>query len=381
MRRLLPFGRKVCLFGLVLVIGFGSIGWWQRNALLRWYYVHRLSGAADGERETWVATVASLDSAVVPALLDCLGHDNLRACGNAEAVLVRLLRQWGNRDPRTHRLAEQVAERFAGFGRYGQRSALELAIIWLRAQPAGNMVPAPAAQAAGRLLLAATAVPDQGIQNRALALAEVLVDAVPRGQYGDALRALVRDGFKSPDADSRVRAAHLTLHAALRPDAELLRQVVPLLGDRAGPVRRAALLAVGMAEKTISEDDLLPLLHDPDADVRRLCEAALRSRGLQEDHLRLARLISDERPAARLEVLDNLRRTTDLEPGAWLRRLSQDPAPAVRAAAVRAAAAQTQVDLSDLIRQLAQTDPSPTVRQLAGHYWQQHVQGLAAARP
>jgi hypothetical protein len=37
--------------------------------------------------------------------------------------------------------------------------------------------------------------------------------------------------------------------------------------------------------------------------------------------------------------------------------------------------------LSATLRQLAQDDPSPTVRQLAIHYWQQHVQGMAAARP
>jgi HEAT repeat protein len=218
-------------------------------------------------------------------------------------------------------------------------------------------------------------------QVRALALAEVLVDAVPPGQWGDTFRELARTGLTSPDAEGRVRAAHLTLHAALRADAELVAQVAPLLRDPVADVRRAALLAVGTAEQTVNEDALLPLLHDPDADVRRLCEAALRGRGLRDDHLRLARLISDARPSARLQVLDHLERTADLEPGAWLRRLSEDPSPAVRAAAVRATAAQTQADLRDRLRRMAQDDPSPTVRQLAGHYGQQHARGLAAARP
>jgi HEAT repeat protein len=207
------------------------------------------------------------------------------------------------------------------------------------------------------------------------------MDGIPPEQSGESLRALVRAGLKSQNADSQVRAIHLTLHPLLRNDAELLSEVVPLLRDSAVPVRRAALLAVGMAEKVIGQDELLPLLHDPDADVRRLCEGALRSRGLQDSHLQLARLISDARPSARLDVLSLLPGTTDLEPGVWLKRLSHDPSPAVRAAAVRAAADQTQVDLRDRLRQIAQDDPSPTVRQLAGHYWRQHVQGMTGTRP
>jgi hypothetical protein len=68
----------------------------------------------------------------------------------------------------------------------------------------------------------------------------------------------------------------------------------------------------------------LRLLHDPDADVRLLCETVLRSRGFQGKHLKLARLITDPRPSVRLQVLEYLESDTDLEPGVWLRRLSVD---------------------------------------------------------
>jgi hypothetical protein len=40
----------------------------------------------------------------------------------------------------------------------------------------------------------------------------------------------------------------------------------------------------------------------------------------------------------------------------------------VRAAAVRAAGEEQQVDFSDRLTQMAQNDPSPTVRQLAQYY-------------
>src|SRR5262249_52019682 len=122
------------------------------------------------------------------------------------------------------------------------------------------------------------------------------------------------------------------------------------------------------AREAIRDDELLRSLHDPDPDVRRLCEATLRSRGLQEEQLRRGRLLTDPRPAVRLQVLDGLCRAPDLEPGVWLRHLSHDPEPAVRAAAVRAAAEQTLVDLSDRIEQMARDDPSDTVRQMARHY-------------
>ena len=110
-------------------------------------------------------------------------------------------------------------------------------------------------------------------------------------------------------------------------------------------------------------------LHDPDPEVRTLCEEALRSRGLQEEHVKLGRLMTDSRPAVRLQVLARLYRVHDLEPSIWLRHLSHDPAPAVRAAAVRAAAEQKGTGLADRLEQMAQNDPCPSVRQLAQYYF------------
>jgi hypothetical protein len=63
--------------------------------------------------------------------------------------------------------------------------------------------------------------------------------------------------------------------------------VLPLVQDPSPAVRRVAMLSVGSEEDLINEDDLLPLLHDADDEVRNLCEAALRGRGLKEMHIRL----------------------------------------------------------------------------------------------
>jgi hypothetical protein len=126
----------------------------------------------------------------------------------------------------------------------------------------------------------------------------------------------VRGALRSGTASNRLRAIRLTLH----PGMDLLEQVVVLLGDESAEVRRAALLAVGPARDVVHDDQLLPSLHDPDAEVRRLCEAALTSRGLRPEYLQLGRLLTDPRPTARLEVLDCLRGSTELDPGLWLRR-------------------------------------------------------------
>ena len=74
-----------------------------------------------------------------------------------------------------------------------------------------------------------------------------------------------------------------------------------------------------------STDDLaivtIPMNGEPLEPWQQLCELALRGRGLQERHLELARLISDDNPASRLQVLQYLRGGSDVEPTVWLRRL------------------------------------------------------------
>jgi HEAT repeat protein len=201
-----------------------------------------------------------------------------------------------------------------------------------------------------------------------LNLASTLTRLQPDEMPVQLLATLAERGLRSPDFDVRSLALSLLLQPPFSKNEGLLTRAVPFLQDVAAEVRRVALLAVGSHADLVTDDELLPLLHDADAEVCRLCEIALRSRGLEDQHIVLARLISDERPTARLEVLRYLELAGDLDPGVWLRRLCQDSSPAVRAAAARAAANQDVADLRDRLRDMAQNDASPTVRQIAGHY-------------
>jgi hypothetical protein len=150
---------------------------------------------------------------------------------------------------------------------------------------------------------------------------------------------------------------------------DLLESVMVLLHDPEAEVRRASILAVGPADPQVVRDEvLLPSLHDSDGEVRRLTEAALRGRGLRPEHLELGRLLTHPNPKMRVQVLDHLREAPDLDPGLWLRRLSHDKTESVRAAAVRVMSRLTLIDLTDRIDQMARSDPSPTVAQIAQYY-------------
>jgi hypothetical protein len=132
------------------------------------------------------------------------------------------------------------------------------------------------------------------------------------------------------------------------------------------------MVAVADWPEVIHTDNLLIWLHDSDAEVRKRCEQALQTekRGLSRRYIRMGRLVTDPRWEVRLSVLDHLETAQDLDAGTWLRRLSHDTSPAVRAAAIRAAAENDTVDLSDRLDQMARDDPSPTVSSLARHYLQ-----------
>jgi hypothetical protein len=348
------------LTALVLLAGGGA--WLERGPLLAWLYLRELARAGEGDRAAWVERVAALDAVALPGLLDCLVHDDARACGNARAALARVAERWGPDDRRRGDLAARLVEAFPRLSNPGKESALALEGAWLGA---GGGLPPALTPAVAALLVQAARLPDAALHQQALELVPTLLQSPAHAEVLANCRELVQACLKDAAAPNRARAARL----AGFPEFGLLEPAMALLSDPAVEVRREAMLAARSApESVIKTESLLHWLHDPDEDVRRVCEAVLRGRNLSEQHLKLGRLLTDERPSVRLEVLSYLRSDTDLEPGVWLRLLSIDPEPAVRVAAVRAAVADSRVDLSDRLEQMVQSDPSPTVCRLARYY-------------
>jgi len=364
MRRLLRRSNRKWIGASVLVLVLAGLAWVERAPLKVWYCVRELARAGDGDRERWVECVADLDGAALPALFACLGRDDPRTCANVQNALMCLMDRWGRGDARVGDLVGRLAADFADLSTPGRQSALAAAAHGVVAADAPALASGSLVRGALHLLEQAARLPDEDVHTAALDLASALADRTAPQQAIQASRELISACLHDHDQGSRGRAVRLALH----PKVLLLGQVVPLLSDPAADIRRAVMAAVGSRQDIIETDDLLPWLHDPDSQVRSLCEEALRLRGLREAHLKLGRLKTDQDPKVRLQVVDYLPYATDLDPGVWLRSLSHDPVPAVRAAAIRAAAEQTVLDLKDRLDQMAQNDPCPTVRQVAQHY-------------
>ena len=150
-------------------------------------------------------------------------------------------------------------------------------------------------------------------------------------------------------------------------------EVVPLLNDPAAEVRRAAMAAVGPAgvgTPAIETEELFRWLNDPDAEVRLVCEAALFTRGLDADHIDAGRKITHPDASERLTLLTDLQRnrTSFRDPGPWLERLSRDPDPAVRAGAARVGY-ESKLEFGGWLDRLT-SDTDGTVRRIAAYHKQ-----------
>jgi HEAT repeat protein len=367
MRRLLTLGWKARWLVLILVVGIGVAGWVQRGSILTRYYLERLARCAEGDEDAWVGRIATLDNAATPGLLAALRKDDAKVTSRVERCLGRLMQRWGPSDPRTVGVVVQSAKDFSSYSVHGRDAALRAAAAGI--EPLKETAPSQLAVALLALIRQATRDADESVHAAALTLA----DASPIGlsaEYSQACVELARIGLKEGNSENRA----LAVRVAARPASGLNVAVVAALRDPSADVRREALLAVGPWDDAIATEDLLQWLHDPEAPVRRACEQMLRvHRHLAESHIEMGRALTDARPAVRLHVLDFLNGNSDVDPSVWLRRLSHDPSPAVRAATIRAATELSLADLADRLDQMAQDDPSPTVRQLARYYLVQHT--------
>jgi len=360
-------GRYVLGLVILVLLGLGVLAWLERATLLAWFHVRMLVTASDENREARAARVAQLGDAAVPGLLDYLQREEPAVCFNARTGLTALVRQSGGlSETRTTDLVTGMSREFAHFSRVGQRQSLEMVADWFQGDPGAAVVPG-LILACGRLLTASLSVPDADVQSAALQLCLALVSQPQGTEVLSTGRELVRACLQARDPEVRIKAIQVGLH----PGMDLLEAVAGLLQDSEASVRRVAVMAVGPppAGNYVLDEALLPCLHDSDPEVRQLTEAVLRLRGLGPQQLELGRLLTDPLPARRMRVLEHLPRAADLDHKLWLSRLSQDPAPSVRAATIRVMADEPAgVGLTERLEQMAQSDPSPTVCYLAGYY-------------
>ena len=258
-----------------------------------------------------------------------------------------------------------MAKAFGDCSPSGRRAVLDAAGRWFHpdsAKPADALL-----SSCGRLVAAAASAAEPETHDAALNLCSAAFDHVedPKEML-PASRELVKRALQDPSSATRLRAVQASVH----PGMDVAEEVAGLLKDPAPEVRRAVLLAVGPEEeKKVPAKSLLPVLHDADPEVRKVCEEVLRNnRRLSPLCFKIGWRLCHPDPMERVNVLDYLQRGTEIEPGVWLRELSHDGSPAVRLAALRVMSQQDVVDLSDRMDQMADDDPSPTVCQMARLY-------------
>ena len=317
--------KKLILVGVALLVALIAAGWFFHGPLLAWHYVGQLESSPN---ETTLDHIASIGEDAVPPLMKLFQKDD-QVCGHAAQAFLRVMDRWSQDDPRAARAARRLADSAEQFSSPGKVAALDVADSLL---------------ARG-------------------------------GECKESALKLVKIGLKDNQVSSQVKAIIL----ALKPEFGLAAEVVPLLKDSKPEVRRTAMLGIGPLRDIVPDDDILPSLHDPDGEVRALCETALKSRGLREKDVLLGRLITDPSPLKRMEVIRFLPNDSQLDPQAWLNRLCQDPSPIVRASAARVVMdPSTNLDagLAQQVRRMAQVDPDGTVRQIAEYL----VRSQASAR-
>lgn len=373
---------KKARMALALLAILSGLGVWQHKPVLAWYYVRQLGGAYPETRDGWARKVAALEEAAVPRLLDGMRDPDAMVCANMQYPLFLMAKKWGLDDPRALNLMEQLHERFHDFSPAGQEKTLLMLTSLMHVEPSAEgsselqeepprPVPPGLTTAVGAILIDAEKKDE--LRGVALLLAAELIDCAQPGQWIDVGRAMAERGLGHPAPGARVAALQLLGRGPMRKHKDLLEKALPLLHDREPAVRKAALVAFAPETDLARDEIFLPLLHDADDEVQYWCETVLRKRGRSDDDIQIARLIGHKDAAMRIRVASLLQRMPDLNLAAWLRQLSQDPSPAVRAAAVRAVGDHPQVDLTERLREMAERDPSAAVQQNASYYLRQRA--------
>jgi hypothetical protein len=321
--------RALAVFVLALAVG-GTWAGFNATFLEARYAAYRLrSAGSDDDRTKWADRLVAHGDTGLPLLVECVRSGDPACRVAAIAAIGRHLDTLPDGDPRAVRLGGQLLATFGGCDEASQAAILQLAPTVLKQAGAVH-----AAQC----------------------------------------REVVAAGLMMPAVEARLVAIRLAMH----PDVRLRADVLPLLSAAEPEVRRAAMFAVGPTtddDPVIGDEELFRWLHDPDEGVRKVCYAALVSRGRVEPEIALGRRLVHPDPRERLELLRDLRYDDEVpDPEPWLERLGRDADPAVRAGAARTAVVvsfERRVPVPAWVGRLADADPDPTVRRIA-HYYRSH---------
>ena len=133
--------------------------------------------------------------------------------------------------------------------------------------------------------------------------------------------------------------------------------------DPSAEVRKQALLAFAQRPNLLTEENILPRLHDSDPTVALIAEKVLEGRGLSQDQIALGREVFHPHPDHRVRAVKTLTARDDIDPLVWLLYLSYDPDDRVRREAVSVLAHSESLEARDRVREMARHDGSKLVKE------------------
>lgn len=346
--------------GLALASGGGLLAWKQQDLLTAWK-VHQVSQAGPQERIKLLAHLAETPDISTSWLLYSLAQTS--TAEEAEILSEGLVQV---SEPLTGEALDPHIAKAASLFKSMEPMAQSEALRWLAqslSKDQSETMSERRASAIRRLLDLASLSEENPVQAAALQMAGAILKQNPNPELIGAIRQLVSLGAKSESSQVQIQA----ITTALNPKLDCLTDVTVCLKSPHKEVRQAAVLALGPASESITDEVLLPCLHDEDKTIVHLTETALQARGLREDQIRLGKMMADPKPVKRLEVLDHLSATRDIDPMIWLKKMSNDPSPAVRAAAVRAIMLERTGEEGKTLGR-KEKDPNESVIKLATFY-------------
>ncbi len=314
-------GKRILFVFLCLAVLIG-IGIWQQTNIRCLIYLQAMEGSNGEEQRKWARELLELNEPGLSALVSSLKKADNERARSIRTVLEELIQNKATPIEIRRYLGNQLLENFEDAGTLGQCAALQL------------MTP--------------------------------LLDTT-QGDFTTALRLKIGILLKSTEDEIRVQAIGI----ALRPEINLLSEVLPNLHHPSARVRQGALLALGPqrdgVESLLTDDDLLRFLHDSDPEVREICKMSLKSRGASDLQISLGKQWTHPQPGERLKVLVQFPHDDDFSLAPWLERLLHDPDPAMRAGAIRLAS-ENRINMIPQLETLREKDPDQTVRALAEYY-------------
>ena len=331
-----------------------------------WWRVRQLLAAEPQARALVVDQLARHPVAACHQLLDVLleENDNERALVLGDALTVIGREPGGAANEALVPCLQQIVQGFKSCPASGREQAAQWVCSMIERMPEGEKAAPEFLTCASRLVEIGRGSAEAGPRAAMLRLATSLAKVGLTEETVSRYRELARAGLADNAPSVQLAAISLAMLSPLR----IADEIAPCLSSSSSEVRRAALVVLGPTPDAVTEDAILPLLHDSDEQNAALARSALFSRGLSDDQIRLGRLLAHPSPAQRLLVIDHLDEASHVDVNMWLKRLSHDTSPAVRSAAARAMAQAGSPDLTERLNQMAEGDPSPTVSRLTRHF-------------